>query len=315
MKIIFFGTPQFAVPALIALAESKHEVSGVVTSPDRKSGRGLKVSSSPIKTTAQRLGLEVYQPEKVKDAEFQKTLSQKLPDMFVVLSFGQVLPASLLAIPRLYGINVHPSLLPRYRGAAPVNWALINGERLTGITLIRLSPSLDKGDIISQIEVEIDPEDSAVTLNDKLSSRIPPFLLDTLCHIGEGAVDFTPQDEAGATYAPRLKKEDGLIDWNMDAETIRNKVRSLPPWPCAYTYFEGKLLKLWKVEVVETGDAGFQPGEIVTASHREGIIVQAKGARVLLRSVQLEGKKRMNGEEFALGKNIQVGQMLERKST
>ena len=310
MKIAFFGTPGFAVPTLVALHKAGHYLSAVVTTPDKRSGRGLAVSPSAIKLSAERLGLKVYQPKRVDAPEFQKALSHIAPDLVIVLSYGQILPRGLLNVPRLYGINIHPSLLPQYRGAAPINWAVINGEKVTGITIIRLTAAMDRGEIISQVEVPIEPEDTAITLSDRLSKLIPPYLLEKLQFIEKGKIVFTPQDETKATYAPKLKKEDGSIDWNVEAHKIHNLVRGLLLWPCAYTHLKSKLLKIWETEVIEGRESKFQPGQVVSASGKEGVIVQTKAAQIVLKVVQVEGKRRMAGKEFALGRNIHIGQWL-----
>ncbi len=296
MKIIFFGSSDFAVPSLERLLDSSHEVLAALTQPDRKKGRHLRVSVTPIKKLAVSRGIAVYQPESVSLQASLKYLKSLSPDLFVVVAFGQILPASVLSIPKLYSINLHASLLPKYRGAAPVSRAVMKGEKKTGLSIIRMNERMDAGDIILQRSVEIEKEDTSKTLKSRLSSLGAILLLDALRFIKEDKVTFKKQNEKKATPAPRLKKEDGLIDWNKSAKEIHNKVRGTIPWPGAYTYFDNKKINIWKTTVVG-GKA--VSGEV--AETREELIVGTGEGLLKIDEVQIEAKSRMTATDFLRG--------------
>jgi len=311
MKIVFFGTAKFGVDSLESLIKSGHRVQAVVTQPDRKRGRGQKLQPSPIKLLAGQYGLPVYQP--ATPADIIPDLKKLNPGLFVVVSYGHILPKQILEIPELGCINLHPSLLPKYRGAAPINWALISGEEKTGITVIRVSERVDSGEIILQESVEISPDDDAVSLSEKLSPKGTGLLLESVKLIEEKKAKFLPQDEAKATYAPKLKKEDGLIDWNKSAVTLHNQTRGTVPWPGMYTHIKGKALKIWKTRVCpepEESSAQAKPGRIIDVDKKNGILVKTGEGILCLKELQLEGKKRMGFAQFLLGHPLSPGQML-----
>ena len=313
-RILFFGSPEFAIPSLRALMESpdkEDEVIGVVTQPDRPKGRGRKLTPPPVKELALKYGLPVYQPETVKDEAFLKEVEKLAPDLLVVAAFGQILPKRLLEIPPLGGINVHPSLLPKYRGAAPIQWTLMRGETVTGVTIMRLSPRMDSGEILFQRAMAIEPEDTFGTLHDKLAIFGAEMLLEALHRLKRGMLNPVSQDESLATYAPKIKKEDCLIDWQKSAQEIANLIRGLDPKPGAYTYLEGKLLKLFRPKVIPFTAKENQPGTILEAK-KEGLQITTGNGILLVKEVQLEGKKRLPAAEFIKGHPTLVGKRLGR---
>ena len=308
MKIVFFGSSEIAVPSLARLIESPHDILAVVTRPDRAKGRSLKPEPTPVKKKALSKHLNVYQPENLPDAPAREYLTSLSPDLFVVVSFGEILPESILAIPELYSVNLHPSLLPKYRGAAPINWAIINGDTETGLTVIRMNEKMDAGDIMMQRKVEIRKEDTSQTLSERLSELGAVLLMDTVRFLEAGQVKFKKQNDKAATSARLLSKEDGLIDWQRSASEIHNLARGLVPWPCAYTYLEGKMLKIWKTEVVSPGKNP-NPGSVVEL--HEGKVVVACGKNLLaITELQLEGKKKMDAASFLRGYKLEVGTVL-----
>ena len=313
-RILFFGSPEFAIPSLRALMESpdkEDEVIGVVTQPDRPKGRGRKPAPPPVKELALKYGLPVYQPETVKDEAFLEEVERLAPDLLVVAAFGQILPKRLLEIPPLGGINVHPSLLPKYRGAAPIQWTLMRGETVTGVTIMRLSPRMDSGEILFQRAMAIEPEDTFGTLHDKLAIFGAEMLLETLHRMKRGMLNPVSQDESLATYAPKIKKEDCLIEWQKSAQEIANLIRGLDPKPGAYTYLEGKLLKLFRPKVIPFTAKENQPGTILEAK-KEGLQITTGNGILLVKEVQLEGKKRLPVAEFIKGHPNLVGKRLGR---
>jgi methionyl-tRNA formyltransferase len=302
MRVVFLGTPKFAVPTLEALVAAGHDVIGVVTQPDRPSGRGRQVTASPVKEAAQRHALPVYQPERVRRPEAVATLAALAPDVMVVVGYGQIIPQSVIDIP-LHGIvNVHASLLPKYRGAGPVQWAIANGETRTGVTTMRIDAGLDTGDMLLKAETHIGPEETAVELGARLAAMGAALLVETLENIA--SIIPQKQDPAQATYAPLLKKEDGLIDWHQPAQAIHNRVRGFQPWPGAYTRFRGQQLHIWKSRVT-TGAPG-EPGHLLRDPLRA---VTSEGALELI-EVQLEGRKRIAAEAFANGQRITAADIL-----
>ncbi|MDL1955813.1 MAG: methionyl-tRNA formyltransferase [Candidatus Desulfofervidus auxilii] len=310
MKIIFFGSPEFAIPSFKALIETKEdEVIGVVTQPDRPKGRGRKLTPPPIKIIAQQYNLPVYQPETVKDDNFINLVKTLAPDLLVVVAFGQILPKALLSIPPHGAINVHPSLLPKYRGAAPIQWAIINGETITGVSIVRITPRLDSGDILLQKAVPIGPEETAGELHDVLAKLGAELLLEAIRGLKKSTLTSIPQDERLASYAPKLKKEDGLIDWAASAKKIACLIRGLDPVPGAYTYLDGKLLKLFRPKVIPFTPKDTPPGTIIEAKP-EGIQIVTGEGILLVKEIQLEGRKRLAVSEFIKGYPKLVGKKL-----
>lgn len=304
MKMVFFGTPRVAIPSLERLISSKEiKLVTVVTHPDRPKGRGRKLSAPPIKEFATSRGIRVIQPEKVSVKETCSILEALEPDLFVVVSFGEILSSQVLSIPKIGSVNLHFSLLPKYRGAAPIAWAIMNGEEVTGVTVFWISEKMDSGDIILQKEERIYPEDTRGSLEERLSYIGADLLLEALLMIKNGTTPRIPQDNTQATYAPKLKKEDGVIDWNLPARVLHNRVRGLSPWPGCYTFLDGKRLFLWKTEVKDGGQ--MVPGMVVDVRDRIGV---GTGKGVLwIEELQLEGKKRMNAREFLNGCKIDEG--------
>ena len=310
MKIIFFGSPEFAIPSFKALIETKEdEVIGVVTQPDRPKGRGRKLTPPPIKIIAQQYNLPVYQPETVKDDNFINLVKTLAPDLLVVVAFGQILPKALLSIPPHGAINVHPSLLPKYRGAAPIQWAIINGETITGVSIVRITPRLDSGDILLQKAVPIGPEETAGELHDVLAKLGAELLLEAIRGLKKSTLTSIPQDERLASYAPKLKKEDGLIDWAASAKKIACLIRGLDPVPGAYTYLDGKLLKLFRPKAIPFTPKDTLPGTIIEAKP-EGIQIVTGEGILLVKEIQLEGRKRLPVSEFIKGYPKLVGKKL-----
>jgi methionyl-tRNA formyltransferase len=308
LNIIFMGTPDFAIPSLAMLAASNNNILGVVTQPDRPRGRGKKLHSPPIKTLAQQNGLPVIQPVSVKENNFIHWLKGQHPDFIVVVAFGQILPPKILRVPHHGCINLHASLLPAYRGAAPINWALINGEETTGVTTILMNEWIDTGDILLKKETEIGKTDDALSLSHRLSTLGAKLLLETISQLKKGTLNSTPQDHSKASYAPALKKEDGKIEWAMKAQTIHNQIRGTVPWPGATTNLDNKLLKIFNSRVIEEENQD-PPGKISQLSS-EGIKVATGKGYLLLTEVQLQGRKRMKATEFMRGHPIPIGTML-----
>lgn len=303
MRVLFMGTGEFGVPTLNALLGSRHEVIGVVTQPDRPKGRGREMHVSPIKQIALGAGISVYQPEKVRSEDFIEQVREMSPDAFVVVAFGQIIPKSLLDIPRYGSVNVHASLLPKYRGAAPIHYALFNGETMTGVTTMLMDPGLDTGPILLQEELKVLPEDNTDSLEERLSAIGAPLVLRTLDGLEDGSIIATPQDDSQATHAPSIKKEDCLIDWNTSAADIVNRVRGCTPRPGAFTFFDGAAVKIWSCSAEEgMGD----PGQVVDVDNR-GIAVGAAEGIVLLSELQPENRKRMGAVDFARGARIAPG--------
>ena len=326
MRIIFMGTPDFAVPALKALAESeKHEVSLVVTQPDRPKGRSKKPAPSDVKLCAGEYGIPVFQPEKVREKEAVNRLRREEADIIVVAAFGQILPKEILEMPRYGCVNIHGSLLPAYRGAAPIQWAVLDGQKETGDTIMQMNEGLDTGDILTQEKVELAPDETAGSLYERLSEMGGPLLLRTLDEIAAGTVTPVPQDDAKSCYAKMLRKEMGNIDWNKSAEEIGRLIRGLNPWPSAYTHWNGKMLKIWMAKPVteeklrELGCGGkngldFQeakPGTVMIVT-RDSLMVETGNGLLALEELQLEGKKRMPVQTFLMGCRMQAGEQLER---
>ena len=314
MNVIFFGSGNFAVPSLQALLNSGHRISCVVTQPDRKKGRGFHLEATPIKSLAYKYGIKIYQPEAVNAQESIKFLEDLSPDLFIVISYGQILSREILRMPKIFAVNIHGSSLPKYRGAAPINWAIINGEKNTGITIIKMAEKLDAGPIILQEEMEIKDEDTAVILEEKLSKKGAGLLIKSLHLIENKTYALTTQDEDKASFAPKLKKEDGLITWENTAQGINNLIRGCAGWQGAFTYYKGKLLKVYKAKVCP-GVSRFESsnaGEILDISKR-GITVATGRDNLAIEELQIEGKRMMRAGEFIAGHKICVGEILGKK--
>ncbi|SHF20234.1 methionyl-tRNA formyltransferase [Caldanaerobius fijiensis DSM 17918] len=309
MKTVFMGTPDFAVPCLRVVAENT-DLALVVTQPDRPQGRGHKLKPPAVKEEAQKYGLKVIQPEKLKDNyEFLSMLKDIKPDLIVVVAYGKILRKEVLDIP-VYGcVNVHASLLPKYRGAAPINWAIINGEKNTGITTMLMDTGLDTGDILLQESLDIEDEDTAGTLHDKLKVLGAKVLYDTLQMIESGKINRIPQDNSESTYAPMLDKNTGLIDWNKSAKDIVNLIRGTNPWPGAFTYYEGRVLKIWKAQVVESHKAGLA-GEVIMSDEKKGLVVCCGEGCISIQELQEPNSKKMSYMEYLRGHRIEEGKLL-----
>ncbi len=309
MNIVFAGSPQFAVPTLQALATAGHEICGVITQPDRPAGREQQLQAPPVKRAALRLDLSVHQPERIKSAEARALLESLRPEAVVVVGYGQILPPWLLELPRYGCINLHASLLPAYRGAAPIQWAVANGESKTGITTIQMDPGMDTGPILLQWETQIGPEETAVALAERMSHPGAELMLETLVGLQAGKITLRPQDNSLASRAPLLKKEDGLIDWNQTARQIFNRVRGFLPWPGTYTGFRGSKLQVWWAKPHHSPDSGAAPGQLLIG--KDELRVVCGGGTVLdLLEVQLEGRRRMSSAEFMRGAPPQSGERL-----
>ncbi len=309
MRIVFCGTPEFAVPSLRALlAQPELEIDAVVTQPDRPRGRGQHVAASAVKDVALESGLHVYQPEKIKSESAHEFFKRVAPDVVVIIAYGQIVPQALIDIPRLGWINLHGSLLPKYRGAAPVNWAILNGESRTGVTTMRIDAGMDTGPILLQKEIDIGPDETAPELARRLSEIGAPLVLDTLRRLDRGDIQPRPQDSEQATFARMLKKEHGRIHWSDPASKIYNRIRGLDPWPGAFSTFRGQLCHLWGRPAAPATPAA--PGTI--ESTKAAVLVACGDAtRLQLTFVQLEGRKRVSALDFAHGARLQPGESFD----
>jgi methionyl-tRNA formyltransferase len=310
MRLVFLGTPAFAVPTLERMVRAGHEVPAVVTQPDRPRGRGQNSAPSPVKEAAGRLGLPVYQPERIRRPEALDYLRGLGADGMVVVGYGQIIPQSVIDLAPLGIINVHASLLPKYRGAGPVQWAIVNGERRTGVTTMRIDAGLDTGDMLLKAQTEIGPEENAVELGQRLATMGADLLVETLAGLAAGTVVAEKQDGSQATLAPMLKKEDGLIDWSRSAESIHNRVRGLQPWPGAYTKFRGQTLHVWKSRV----ERALLPAMPVFIRAQfislKPLVVKCGHAALEVLEVQLEGRKRISAADFANGQRLTENDIL-----
>ncbi|MFN3325149.1 MAG: methionyl-tRNA formyltransferase [Bryobacteraceae bacterium] len=302
MRLAFLGTPQFAVPTLERVVEAGHEVLAVLTQPDRPKGRGRQPAASAVKLAARRLGLPVHQPERVRRPEVVGFLAGLQTDAMVVVGYGQIIPQSIIDLPRLGIINVHASLLPKYRGAAPIQWAIASGERITGVTTMRIDAGLDTGDMLLKAETGVGPDENAVELAARLSTLGADLLVETLRGLEAGTIEPVPQDNSQATYAPILKKEDGKIDWSRPAVEIHNRARGFMPWPGAWTGFRGQLFHLWRTGRTEETNLG-DPGTLHPRKRRL-LVACGEGTALELVDVQLEGRKRVTAEEFLNGQRV-----------
>ncbi len=302
MKIVFMGTPDFSVNALENIVKAGHDVVGVITQPDKPKGRGGKMQYTPVKEKALELGLDVYQPQRVKETEFIEKLKEMNPDAIVVIAFGQILPKAILDMPKYGCINVHASLLPKYRGAAPIQWAVIDGEKETGVTTMYMNEGLDTGDIIDKVVVPIDKKETGGSLFDKLAIEGGKLILKTLIELENGTAVRTPQDDSKSNYAGMINKQLGKIDFNKSANEIERLIRGLNPWPSAYTKMDGKTLKIWDADV-DDSENDSAPGTITEVGKDFIRVATGKGSLKIL-ELQLEGKKRMKTRDFLNGAKI-----------
>lgn len=318
MRIVFCGTPQFAVPTLKhLLAQTEFQIVAAITQPDRPRGRGQEVSSSPVKETALAAGIPVHQPEKIRAPEAQELLQKLAPDAIVIIAYGQIIPARLLPIPRLGWINLHASLLPKYRGAAPINWAIVNGETKTGVTSMRIDAGMDTGEMLLQRELDIGPSETAPELALRMSELGAPLMVETLRGLATGKILPRPQAHEQASSAPMLKKEDGRVDWSRPAKEIFNRIRGFAPWPGAYTSFRGQTCHIWgELASKGLGDVAREntrPSESATPGallpQGKEVLVKCGGATYLrLLSVKLEGRKQVSAAEFVNGAHLHSGE-------
>ncbi len=312
MRIVFFGSSSFAVDSLQSL-KSRHEIAAVFTQPDRHKGRHLHLAKTPVKIWTEYNKIDIFQPQNVSDEEIVEILKKFQADIFVVVSFGQKLSHQVLDIPRLYCVNVHASLLPRYRGAAPINYAIVNGDTDTGVTIMKMNEFMDAGDIILSKSIEI-RDDNSIVLTEKLGKLGASALLEALDLIEKEKAEFIEQDQAQVTKAVKLKKADGCIDWKGSAEGVHNKVRGLLPWPCAYTYYKGKFLKVLKSKVEECPqetDKIVHPGEVISICKQNGIVISCGLGALRIKIVQPEGKRAMDAHAFVLGHHVKQGDIFE----
>jgi methionyl-tRNA formyltransferase len=304
-KVVFMGTPQFAVPTLNALHESRHEIAAVVTQPDRPKGRGRKVAPPPVKERALALGYSVHQPESVKSKKVYQTLSDLDPDVFVVVAFGQIIPKRLLLLPKRCAVNLHASLLPKYRGPAPIQWAIINGDKETGVTSMCMDEGTDTGDIFLSEKVGIAATDTSATLHDKLSRAGARLMIETLDGLANGSIRSTPQDSSRASYAPLLSKKNGHIDWKRPAIELANLIRGLTPWPGAFTFCGDMRLKILKADPMDI-ETDQPPGTVLSAFPGELRIATGKGA-LLIQEIQGTSGKCLETKDFLCGCSIEPG--------
>lgn len=308
MRVIFMGTPDFAVGTLKALLESRHQVAAVVTQPDKPKGRGKAMQFPPVKEVAVQAGISVLQPQKVRDPETIRQLEQIEADVIAVVAFGQIIPKEILSLKPYGCINVHGSLLPKYRGAAPIQWAVIDGETESGVTTMQMDEGLDTGDMLLKAVVPLDEKETGGSLFEKLSATGANLLLETLEGLEKGTIVPQKQGESPTAYARMLKKEMGCIDWEQPAVQIERLIRGLNPWPSAYTHLNGKTMKIWEAKV-QQGESGREPGA-VTETTKEGILVQTGEGLLEIRKLQLEGKKRMDAGAFLRGCEVKEGTKL-----
>ena len=307
-RIIFMGTPDFAVPPLKALHQSSHDVTLVVTQPDRPKGRGRVMASPSAKKAAEALGYHVIQPPDIRSETFEKQIKEIAPDLIVVVAYGKILPKHILDLPRIGTINIHASLLPKYRGPAPIQWAIINGEKETGVTTMFMDEGLDTGDILLSSKVEIAPSDTSATLHDRLALLGGDVLMRTLAALEVGDLKPTPQDHAHATHSTLLKKKDGQIDWNTSAEKLDAFIRGMTPWPGAFTFYQTRRLNIFSARPVSM-DAAEKPGTVIKSFPDELRVATGKGALSIL-EIQGASGKRLQIKEFLKGSDISAGTVL-----
>lgn len=308
MKIVFFGTSDFSVPSLSALLKTSHKVVAVVTQPDRERGRHLVIEPSPVKAFALENNIFVYQPEHLVTPQTYDTLKGFDADLFVVIAYGNILPAKILEIPKKFSINLHSSVLPKYRGAAPMNWAIVNGEKTSGVSIIKMTEQMDAGDIILKKEIPLQEDETSVTLSEKLSKLGSELLLEAIESIDKG--DYKLEKQQGeVTFAPKLKKEDGLIDWQKSALQIHNQVRGLLPWPGTYSYYQSKLFKILETKVIGGVTNDLKPGQVAQIE-KDGILIKTGKEHLLILSCQLAGGKVMDATSFITGHRVKIEDQL-----
>jgi methionyl-tRNA formyltransferase len=309
MKIIFMGTPEFAVPTLESLFQKGYSIELVITQKDKPKGRGKKVQYTPVKEKALELNLPVFQPDNINDPESIEIMKNINPDFIVVVAYGQILRKEILNLPKYNCLNVHASILPKYRGAAPINWAIVNGEKETGVTIMEMAEGLDTGDMILWESIPINLDDDYPSIHDKLSILGGSLIIDALEKIKDDNFTRTVQDNSISTYASMLSKETGIINWNNNAEDIRNLVRGLKPWPSAYTQYKDDILKIHDVDVVDKVKDG-KNGEIVKVD-KEGIYVNTLDKTILIKELQFPGKKKLLAKDYLKGNSIEEGVILK----
>ena len=309
MRILFMGTPDFAVASLSALLEAGHDICGVFTQPDKPKNRGMKLQASPVKEFALVHDIPVFQPLKMRDGEAMGYIQERKPELIVVAAYGRILPGDILDYPPCGCINVHSSLLPKYRGAAPINWAILNGDKTTGVTIMHMAPALDAGDIILQRETAIGPDETAPELFQRLAELGGGLLVEAVEQIAKGEATRTPQLEADATYAPMLGRELSPMDWSKDGQTLHDQVRGLLPWPCATAEFGGVRCKVFSTAVLD-GTTDLAPGTVAEAG-KDGIVMACGGGTLLrVKELQPDGKKRMAAADFLRGRSLTAGERL-----
>lgn len=308
MKIVFMGTPDFAVPSLQALLDGGHSVSAVYTQSDKPKGRGHKLAAPPVKELALKYNIPVYQPKSLRGGEAVSQLAALSPDAIVVVAYGKILPPDVLSLPRYGCINVHASLLPKYRGAGPIQWSVLNGEKVTGVTTMFMGEGIDTGDMLLRAETPIGENETAGELHDRLALLGAPLLLETLRRLEEGSLVPTPQDDAQATSAPMLTRELSRLDFSLPAEKLHNRIRGLSPWPCAEAYLRGGRLKIYKSELLRQHRQGM-PGEIL--DEKDFVVACGDGGLLRLAEVQGESSRRMSGADFLRGHPVSAGERLE----
>ena len=309
MRILFMGTPDFAVASLSALLEAGHDICGVFTQLDKPKNRGMKLQASPVKEFALAHDIPVFQPLKMRDGEAMGYIQERKPELIVVAAYGRILPGDILDYPPCGCINVHSSLLPKYRGAAPINWAILNGDKTTGVTIMHMAPALDAGDIILQRETAIGPDETAPELFQRLAELGGGLLVEAVEQIAKGEATRTPQLEADATYAPMLGRELSPMDWSKDGQTLHDQVRGLLPWPCATAEFGGVRCKVFSTAVLD-GTTDLAPGTVAEAG-KDGIVMACGGGTLLrVKELQPDGKKRMAAADFLRGRPLTAGERL-----
>ncbi len=308
MKVLFMGTPDFAVPCLKALI-LKHEVTAVITQPDKKQGRGKRLQSPPVKQVSVEYNISTFQPEKIKSLEFIEEIKKINADIFVVVAYGQILPESILHIPKYGCINVHASLLPKYRGAAPIQWAIINGEEKTGVTIMYMDKGLDTGDMILKKQFDILSDDTYGTIHDKMSKIGSEALIEALEIIENDNVKRESQDNENSCYAPMITKETGRINWDCNSREIVNLIRGLNPFPIAFSTYKGEVLKIWNAEKFTQNKTAY-PGEVLDLINDKGIVVKTSDGSIIINEIQKLGGKRMSTSDFLRGNKIEIGEIL-----
>ena len=311
MRVLFWGTPEFALPALRAIKTGGHEVAGIVTRPDRPRGRGRKPASSPVRRYAESRGHRVLTPERPRESSFVKLVREIAPDVSTVVAYGHILSRELLDAPRLGSLNVHASLLPALRGAAPINWAVARGHTVTGVTVMRMVEAMDAGPVLARAEIPIGERDTASLLARRLAELGASLLAETLAHLEAGPVEEVEQDHAAATYAPRLSRATARVDWTADARTVACLIRGMDAVPGAWSVLKGQPVKLFAPEFVVGVEPGLEPGRIVTADPRAGLVVAAGDGAVRIGEVQPAGKRRMEAAAWIVGRGPAAGDRFE----